>query len=101
VDRVVFNAIGVEARRRWIVFDIVFAAFCNAKKLRHFKPGHRPAIRLSRHPTMAKYRLCKRANACVNYSAEHCSTSYQSNVALALVEREQLIAIFSSLSRSE
>jgi hypothetical protein len=31
VDRVVLNAIGVEARRRWIVFDIVFAAFFGAK----------------------------------------------------------------------
>jgi hypothetical protein len=31
VDRVVFNAIVGEARRRWIVFDIVFAAFFSAK----------------------------------------------------------------------
>jgi hypothetical protein len=57
----------VEARRRWIVFGIVFAAFFGVKVPELPDSG---------------YSLCKPANARVDYSTKHCSNSDQRNVAL-------------------
>jgi len=57
VDRVVLNAIVGEARRKRIVFTILFAAFFSPKTLRHVKPGASVlGVRLSSHNQALKAR---------------------------------------------
>jgi hypothetical protein len=76
VDRVVLNAIVGEARRRRIVFNIVFAAFFSAKDAVSCRAsGHRLSNPISLHKQSAqsasqcagiidsRYSLCERANA--------------------------------------
>jgi hypothetical protein len=93
-NRVVLNAIVGEARRRRIVFNIVFAAFFNAKDTASCQASasfQESDYRCTASAESASqyagitdpgYSLCKRANARVNHSTENSSNSHQSNVAL-------------------
>src|SRR5436190_23405922 len=71
----------VEARRRWIVFDIVFAAFFSVKgavatALWAALPVRKAAVSTTGTGRWLRFSR-KRVNARVNDSAEHCSHSYQ------------------------
>jgi hypothetical protein len=58
VNHVVFNAIVGEARRRRIVFNILFAAFFSAKAAASCQAwGIVPEIRLSSHKQVLKTRV--------------------------------------------